>query len=208
MINMGPTLKTALLASLEKTANGLLQYDPGTRAQLARVQGRPLVINFTEPQGRVAVTSEQQAIRLLGHVESPGAEVSGRLSDMLAWLASGDSVAKHKLSVRGSTQLLLDWRELARQLDIDWADLASGAVGDVAGQQLVSSLRGLGRWSRDQGRYGASQAVEFAVEELQVLVNRPLFDDFSQRNQTLRLDLDRLQARIQRLHNRLSTPPA
>lgn len=199
----GPTVKTVVLASAERVANELLQFDPGSKAQLRKLQGKTLAIGLSEPDLQLAVTSDGQAIKLMGYVESPSAEVYGRVSDIVAWLASGDSLAKHNLTVRGSTQLLQDWQNLAAQLDLDWEDIANRFLGDVAGHNAANALRGMLNWGQERGRNSADQIMEFGVEELKMLPNRALFEDFRTRNQALRLDIDRLEARLNRLKTRL-----
>ncbi|BFM09501.1 ubiquinone biosynthesis accessory factor UbiJ [Halioxenophilus aromaticivorans] len=201
---LGPTLTTALLASAERTANGLLQFDPGSQAHLQQLEGKTLAIHLSQPSLTVAVFCAQGQLQLRGHAEAADAEVSGSLADILAWLNSGESLAQHHLSVRGSTQLLQQWQALASQLDIDWEDMANRYLGDVVGHGVASGARQAFAWGQARGRNVTQQAVEFGVEELQLLPNRALFEDFRQRNQSLRLAADRLAARVQRLKTRLS----
>ncbi len=201
---LGPTLSTAVLASAEQAANKLLQFDPGTLAQMQQLEGRVLAVHIGQPSLQLAVLCHQGQLQLRGHCEAPDAEVSGKLTDLLAWLASGDSLAQHNISVRGSTQLLQQWQALAQQLDIDWEDITNRYLGDVLGHTVASSARQAFDWGRARSRNAANQIMEFGVEELQLLPNRALFEDFRTRNQSLRLATDRLQARVQRLQTRLS----
>ena len=201
---LGPTVTTAVLASAERAANKLLQFDPGSQAQLHALEGKLLAISLSEPNLQMAVVCSHGQLQLRSHWEAADAEVSGRLSDMLAWLASGDSLAKHHLEVRGSTALLQQWQALAKQLDIDWEDMANRYLGDILGHSVAESARQAFSWGRARSRNVANQVMEFGVEELQLLPNRALFEDFRTRTQSLRLATDRLQARIQRLQTRLS----
>lgn len=201
---LGTTAFTALLASAEQAINAGLRYDPGTRAQLHRLEHKTLALKLTQPHCQITITALDGRVRLGSYVEAPQAQVLGSLPDALAWLASGDSLANHQLEVRGNTALLLDWQQLVGNLDIDWEDLINPLLGDVVGHAVASHLRGLWRWGHARRHNMADQLVEFSVEERQWLPNRALFNDFRQRNQSLRLDIDRLQARVTRLQTLIS----
>lgn len=205
---LGPTGKAALLAAIEKAVNEALRYDPGTRAGLAAVADQTLLLRLSQPDWTIAVTANDGRIRLLGHAEQADAELGGELARLLAWLNSHDSLADHKLQVRGSTQLLQNWQAVAQNLEIDWEDWANRWLGDIVGHGGAQAIQKIVTWGEQRRRNVANQLLEFGIEELQLLPNRALFTDFSERNQQLRLAVDRLEARIKQLQSRLSETSA
>ena len=206
---LGPTARTTLLMAAERAINHALQFDPATRAKLESLEGSVLAVELVDSNWQVAVTTEANQIRLLGYSEQPTAQVLANSGDLLAWLMAGDdSLADHNIEVRGSTQLLQTWQELFTQLDIDWEDWLNHHLGDLLGHSLATGLRETWFWGRERGKNISRQLLEFAVEEQELVPNRALFDDLRQRSQTLRLDLDRLEARGRRLARILSAAKA
>ena len=193
----GPTAKMALLTLLEAAFNRALQYDPGSRSRLNRIDKQSLLINIRKPDWTIALQADNGCLRLKGYDDTPSAEISGRAESLLAWLISGkSSLADFDIEVRGSTHLLIEWQAFISQLEIDWIDCLSGVTGDTPAQLLGSAVGQLLDWGGARKRNMADQIMEFLIEERELLPNRALFEDFRQRNQELRLTIDRLEARV------------
>lgn len=198
---MDGTLKTAGLLSLETLINKALQYDPGTRLALAQLQDKVLAVQLPQPALCVYLLADAQGVRLQGYHEG---EVTTRLRGSLPALIRlarqpRSSFADTGVEVIGSTGTLLIWQQLLGNLDIDWEEALSGLLGDIAGPSLASGLRQLVHYGLGRQQDIRRLSGEYLTEELRLLPSRLELELFYEDVDELRLQLDRLDARLQRL---------
>lgn len=206
---MTSTLTTAALAGAEASINRALRYDPATRQRLAKLEGQVLAIRLTTPAVAVYLAPEADRLRLASHWEGPVAtEIQGSLSALVKVALSRDSNLKGSgVEISGGSGMLMELRQILQGLDLDWEELLSELLGDVAGHQGAEMLRSAKRWL--EGRSQSSQRLvsEFVTEELQLLPSRTELEDFYRSVDQLRLDLDRAEARLQLVQNQSPSSP-
>ena len=83
----------------------------------------------------------------------------------------------------------------------DLEEELSGVVGDVAAHRLGEMARGLRRWSRDARRTIGENIREYLQEESRDAPSRYEVDRFTAEVNTLRDDVARVEARLNRLRN-------
>ena len=84
-------------------------------------------------------------------------------------------------------------------IDIDWEEHLSRVTGDVLAHQVGNVARGMLEWGRNTLDTVSRDVAEYLHEESRDLPTRGEVDEFLARIDTLRLDVDRLEARVQRL---------
>src|SRR5690606_22858547 len=102
------------------------------------------------------------------------------------------------VEVMGNTGLLVELQRVIKNLDIDWEDALSERVGDIVGHQSASTIRSGVKYARDRSDELKDSLGEFLTEELKAVVSRQELDIFYQDVDELRLQLDRLEARVRR----------
>lgn len=195
---MDATLSTAALAGLEKLINTALRYDPGTRIALGNLADQVLAINVTAPAFTIYLTPDEQGLRLMGHWEGEvHTQLRGSLPALLQLARSErTSFADSGVEVIGNTGLLVDLQRLLKNLDIDWEEALSELLGDVVGHQGAGMIRTGVNYARDRTSETKRLISEFLTEELQTLPSRNELEDFYQDVDELRLQVDRLEARM------------
>ena len=199
---------TAALAALEKTINTALRYDPGTRIALAQLADQVLAINVTAPDFTFYITPDAQGIRLMGHWQG---EVQTRLRGSaiaLTKLARSEraSFADSGVEVIGSTGLLVDLQRLLKNLDIDWEEALSDVFGDLLGHQGAAAIRsGIG-YTRERASEAKRLLSEFVTEELGTLPSRNELEGFYSAVDEVRMQADRVAARVQQLMQKAKSP--
>ncbi len=202
---LGPTTLGTLLAAAQSLINQALVYDPITRARLEQLEGRALKVVITTPRIEYCLTARDQQVQLLSYHESPATEIKGSAFALLGVLLSGStSLSGTDVEMRGSVGLVEQWQGLIRGLDIDWEDFFNQYLGDVFGHQIAEHMRSAHQWHGHRQFNIRQQLVEYCVEELKLVPNRAVFKDFCDQNQTLRLAMDRTQARLEKLQHRLN----
>ena len=81
----------------------------------------------------------------------------------------------------------------------DWEEELSRLVGDVAAHRLGSVARGLADWGLKAADTLALDAGEFLTEESRQIPTRYELEEFLDAVDTMRNDVDRLEARLDRL---------
>ncbi len=205
---MTSTLTTAALAGAEATINRALRYDPATRQRLAQLEGQVLALHLSTPSVCVYLAPEADRLRLLSHWEGPVAtEIRGSLSALGKVALSRDSNLQGSgVEISGGTGMLLELRQILQGLDIDWEELLSELLGDVAGHQGAEMLRSAKRWLHGRSQSSQRLISEFITEELQLLPSRLELEEFYSNVDQLHLDLDRAEGRLQLLKRQLNQP--
>lgn len=203
---MDASLSTAVLAAAETLINRALELDPGTRAGLARLQGKVLAVHAQSPDFSLYLLPSDQGLELFHHWEGEvSAELRGPASALLGLLKRDTtSLAGTDLEVKGNIAFLQELRQLGKQLDLDWEMLFTQALGDVAGHQVAEGLRSGHQWARARAATAERLLGEFITEEARLAPGRHELEDFYRQVDDLTESVDRAQARLQWLRQRLA----
>jgi ubiquinone biosynthesis protein UbiJ len=106
------------------------------------------------------------------------------------------------VQIRGDIELGRQIKTLIQELDLDWEELISHYIGDILAHQIGNGMRGFKTWSRQAIKVLSQDLAEYLREEAQLLPDHSEIAAFLDRVDHLRADLNRLEARIQRLHQR------
>ncbi|GAB2191493.1 SCP2 sterol-binding domain-containing protein [Sessilibacter sp. MAH1] len=196
----GPTVTTTALASVQLMINQALKFDPVSKLRLQSLEGRLVRLTINNPAFVCFITAIDGELRLQSHGEQPEAEIRGSLSDLIKVFIEGKTnLADSQVEIIGSAGLVQQWQEFSKDIEIDWEEIISQYAGDTIGHQVAEVIRSSHAWGKTRRENIRNQLLEYAIEEKQLLPNQALFKDFCERNQQLRLDIDRLEARIERL---------
>ena len=107
-----------------------------------------------------------------------------------------------RLRISGDAELAQAVQRLAKNFDPDIDGAFAGVFGDVLGVQIAKALReGLRRGREESARF-ARDAAEYLVEERRDVVGKPEQEAHFDAVDTLRDDVERLAARVERLRRR------
>ncbi|MGY4878502.1 ubiquinone biosynthesis accessory factor UbiJ [Vreelandella aquamarina] len=200
-----------LLAGCERTLNGLLARDPAAPGRLESLAGSRLLIRLEQPSLALLMVFHPAGIDLLRaeDVDETSADAVVELSpDTLSEWISGRSVERlmfeGKLSVRGRIQLLEATQELLTDLDIDWEGELARWLGDAPAHSLAEGLRRAARWGLRARNELMADVSEYVFEEAKLLPGRQQRDVLRDHLSELEVSTDRLEARLNRLHRRLT----
>lgn len=206
---MDNTLIQAGLASAETLINKALQYDPASQYKLKQMVGKTLGIHVRQPTIDVyASFSSEGEVHLQAHFEG---DIDTSLSgDLIAFINVATVKDKHAalmqsdLQIRGSSQLALALAELMSELNIDWEAMVSKATGPVAAHFIGKSARGVNRWLKQAGEKLLGDVTSYVKDEAQMSPDQWEGEEHFRQVHQLRMDVERLEARIQRLTSKLN----
>jgi ubiquinone biosynthesis protein UbiJ len=199
----GIQLPDALLAAAEGAVNALLALDPEGAARLAEVQGQVLQLDLLGFGTRLYVVPGDARLLLFGAYEAtPDCIVRGSpvaLLNMVLAEHREDAVFAGTIQIEGDNRLAQGLGEVFRGLDIDWEEQLSKLLGDTLAHQLMQRARTGERWASRSGNIARDNLREYLQEEAAVLPSRQELDEFLAAVDTLRDDVERLEARVERL---------
>jgi ubiquinone biosynthesis protein UbiJ len=160
-----------------------------------RVRNTALATWFIVSEDSLVLTTECDA--------EPDVVISGSLLT-LARMAGESGVSALRdgsLELTGDAHIADDFQRLLSYAKPDIEEELSGVVGDAAAHRLGEFARGVGNWSRDARSTMGANIREYLQEEGRDAPSRYEVDRFTDHVNTLRDDVDRLEARIKRLQD-------
>jgi ubiquinone biosynthesis accessory factor UbiJ len=193
-----------LTATIENVLNRGLPRSPRAQQLCAELAGRRIAIE-APAMARLLVESTGNSLRVTRASLPADAEVIGGPLSLLALggSATGAPFSRGEVEVRGDAELAQKFHELARLLRPDPEEELSILVGDVAAHRLGRLARGALGWTRDAAATLLQDFGEYFSHERADLVSREEGEQFLHGVDALREDVDRLDARLQLLAQRL-----
>ncbi len=202
-------LMIPLLAAIETGLNQLLAMDPETFQRLGRFKGRVIAFDINDINQRLYFFPDEQGVELLSHYEGePDTIISGSLLAFSKMALAEEqektrSVFKGDIRISGDMALGQHFQALFQQLDIDWEEHLSHITGDVIAHSLGNMARGVFGFGKKMLNSLGMDVSEYLQYETRDIASGPEIQHFNQQVDTIRNDVDRAEARIQRLKNAL-----
>ncbi len=201
------------LAAFEDMLNKALDLDPATRLQLNQHVGRSLLLKIQYPDLSILVFLDDNRVRLTpaeDAIDHPAtATVTATSFDFIKQaLHREQPISQSGLQLAGDVFFLQELQQIGQQLDIDWEQGLSTFVGDVAAQQIGQGVRSLWSFAKKTAAAFLQNSGEYLREEAKLLPTRWQIEDFIEEVQELRTDIDRLNARLALLKQRLANNQA
>jgi ubiquinone biosynthesis protein UbiJ len=202
------TIPEAALATLEAGINRTLSLDPEGAAGLARLQGRLICIELKGFGVRFYLIPGQNGLQLFGAYEGePDCLLRGSplaLARMGLAEHKEDKLFAGEVEVEGDTRLAQEFGTAMASISVDWEEQLARLVGDPVAHQVGQGLRSAGRWGRQSADTLTQDLKEYLQEEARLLPTDYEVRAFLDQVDTLRDDVERLAARIDRLARRRS----
>lgn len=204
------TLSTAIAAVMEAAINPVIALDPDTVERMKSLRGKVIAIEFQGLNICLHFIPGEQGLNVYGHFEGEADTVLRGTPVAMVKMGlareAGDVLFAGDVEITGDVELGQQFRDIVDGLDIDWEEQLSHFTGDVIAHKLGNLVRGAVKWSKDTASTLSQDAAEYFQEESQDLTNPGEIEHFLKAVDTLRSDVDRLEARISRLKQRTGKP--
>ena len=107
------------------------------------------------------------------------------------------------IEISGDAETGQIFSRLLQQADLDWEELLSQRIGDVAAHQIGNLVRGTLDWGRDVYTRVSRDLADYLQFEIAVLPERHEVETFVTNVDHLRDDVERFAARLQRIARKL-----
>ena len=186
--------------ALERTIEAVLRLDPESRERLGALEGKLVRFELSSPPldvvigvagGRVFVPSVHD-----GEVD---ATVAGKLDALRSLVRSNDALYRGEVRIDGDLSVGMALREIATGLDLDPAEALAPVLGDALAHRLDRTGRAFAGWlSRSRGAM-RENARDWFEDEAELVATAEEATRFAAGVDTVREDVDRLEARLRRL---------
>lgn len=204
----GPSSKAALLTALETAINGSLQYAPATRNHIQQMAGKTIELDLEAPAFKTFIVMEASGLRLQQYSEETSHLVI-RGGPASVWKVLNSKAANplmgSGLEVQGDIGLLQHLGDITKNLDFDWEAPIVDTLGPVLGHQLANILRVKLEWLKHAKDRAPEVVKDFIIEESQLVAHPEAVADFYKSIRDVRMQTDRLEARIQQLSSTVSS---
>ncbi len=200
-------LFAALTATLETAFNTWLKLDKETHGnaleRLQALQGKLICLHISNPDLKLYFLPTADSVRVTTeYAAEPDVTIHGSALALIRLSAAtdtGKAMLEQGIKIDGDMGLGNRFSDILRSIDVDWEELLSRAVGDVMAHQMGQLARNTKGWLDNSAHAMRLNTQEYLQEEARLVPAEAELRQYLDAVDTLRMDTDRLEARIKRL---------
>lgn len=199
----GIQIPDALLAVLEQAVNRYIALDPAGADGFSALAGRIVAIEVQGFGTRVTIIPNARGLQLFGAYDAePDCLIRGTPLG-LARLGMAErketQLISGEVDITGDTALAQAFNAALARLEIDWEEQLARALGDPFAHRVGNQVKAAGQWSQRTSESLTANIKAYLQEERRLVPARAEVDAFLNQVDTLRDDVERLAARVERL---------
>ncbi|MFK8068725.1 MAG: SCP2 domain-containing protein [Gammaproteobacteria bacterium] len=193
----------------EKVVNDVLKTDPDLQKDVAAMAGKVMAVELIGPNKTIYILPQTDGVQLQQeyngdvHVLVKGSPFS--LLKMARTKNDQPTSFDGDVEISGDLALGQHLQQMVARLDLDWEELLSHKVGDVAAHQIGNAIRSFTGWAKESHSSMEQNISEYLRIEAELTPQRAEIDGFMDDVDELRNDVDRLEQRIARLQTSQTT---
>lgn len=190
---------------MQMTFDAAIDGNAEALASCAKLAGRTVALELREFGAPLYLRPHAGGIEVFNHWRGePDVQIQGTIPALLFANLRREPGTPAGIRIAGDAGIGQEFQRLIRLLDIDWEDRLSRFVGGTAAHRIGRSLRGFSDFARQGAWRFGENLREYLQEETRDLPLRREVEAFNSAVDILRADIDRLDARVQRLFRRAS----
>lgn len=195
----------AALSPVAKVLNRNISESTPARELCARLSGTVVAIRVRNTALAAYFVVDDDALLVTSAMpEEPDLVITGSLLTLASMAGQSDvaAIRDGSIDLCGDAELAGQFQHLLQLARPDMEEELSGFVGDIAAHRLGEFARGLGRWGRQTRSTMGANIREYLQEESRNVPGRYEVEKFGEAVNSLRDDVDRIEARLNRLQSR------
>lgn len=181
----------------------LLQSDPTTLERLGELDGKVIALDFESTDVTVFMFPTLAGIRLRNEWDGEvDVHMRGTPSELLKMGMAGKAPitpGKINIKLEGDLHVGQQFKKILDDMQIDWEELLSQHVGDIAAYHTSRFVRGMHKRIREAVKATATNSSEYLRFEAEILPADWRVDEFINSVDKIREDVDRMAMRVERL---------
>ena len=199
------------LSAIETAFNAWLKLDGETLPRFAELGGKIIRFHITGLDLNLYFLPATSGIQVLGSYpnEEQGGIVDATIHGSPIALIrlstsdnAGEAMLKSDVEIEGDMQVAEKFSTILRDVNIDWEELLSKLVGDIVAHQAGQATRNVTGWLKDTSEAMQQNTAEYLSEESGLAPAEAEINEFVEQVDDIRMDVDRLEARIKLLQNK------
>jgi ubiquinone biosynthesis protein UbiJ len=199
----GIQIPDTVLSAVEAALNRYLALDPEGARGLAPLYGRIIGIEIQGLGTQVTLVPGPDRVQVFGVYDAtPDCLIRGAPLALLRMMTAEQKdaeISKGAVEIEGDSTIAHDLAKALAGLDVDWEEQLARLVGDPIAHPVGQGVRGLAQWGRRSADVLTADLKEYLEEEARLLPTRYEVSDFLAQVDALRDDVERLEARVERL---------
>ena len=181
--------------------NRQVQAKTPARELCEELNGKVIAVRVRDTGLAMYFAVDEDGLTLSLDGPEPDLAITGTLLSLAGLAASGGEGALRdgSFEIAGDVYTAQAFQKLMSYGRPDLEEELSGLVGDVAAHGIGDAARSFGRWVSEARGTMRQNMSEYLQEESQAVPSRYEVDRFRKRVNTLRDDVDRLEARLRRV---------
>lgn len=204
-------LTRAMLVAVERSLGLALDRDPLTARRLASLQGKTILVQARDPDWQLYLQPGVDGLRLaMDSAADPDCTLSAPSSLLVRLLVSDQRqrlLQDPHLQLSGDSQVLVSLQSALGGLRLDGEAELARWLGPVAAHAVAGMARSGWQWGGEARQTLSLSLAEYLTEESGQLVGNSEARASAEQLYQLRLDLDRLEARVNQLNETDPEPP-
>lgn len=213
-------INVALIAAIETVLNQYISMDSTAAAKLAGLSGKAIAIELQGWDFTLYLLPDTQGIQVMSAYAGEADTTIKGTPVALFNMSKGESTAatlrEQNISIEGDLELGQQFNQFFKQLDIDWEEqlaqafskVTSESTADLLAHKLGRVAQGFQQWQPQAKQTLEQNIAEYFQQESQIFPSTEEIESFFGAVDILRNDVDRLEARIQRLQAKKDTAKA
>lgn len=198
-------LPTLLLSSIETAMNAWLKLDSEALPQFESMQDKVIRLHITGLELNLYFFPDAKHVQVLSrHQGEPDTTIHGSPIALMRLTASDDAgktLLDSDAQIEGDMRLGTQFSNILKSVNIDWEEFLSKAVGDIVAHQAGSMAKETRGWLKESEQAMRLNMSEYMSEEAELLVADSQISHYLDEVDILRADIDRMDARVNRLSN-------
>ncbi|OOZ37162.1 ubiquinone biosynthesis accessory factor UbiJ [Solemya velesiana gill symbiont] len=195
-------------ATLEEAINRYLALDPAAREKMAGLYGKVIAFELMGLGQTLYLVPSPNRLQVLSAYEGE-ADCTLRGTPIALGLmgdpkGSTEQLFAGQVEISGDTDLAHAFGKILAAMDIDWEEQLSHYTGDIIAHEMGNLARTTSQWGKRSLETLGMDLQEYLQEEIRLLPVKPEIDHFLKNVDTLRNDVERMEARINRLKNNIN----
>ena len=194
----------AALRPVAKLLNRNIQESTPARELCVALSGTVVAVRVSDTALAAYFIVDDETIDVVAATsQDPDVIITGSLITLasLAGQSGTTAIRDGSLDISGDAELAGQFQQLLSFARPDIEEELSGIVGDAAAHRLGEFARGFGRWGREARSTMGANIREYLQEESRDAPSRYEVEKFNTDVSKLRDDVDRIEARLNRLQD-------
>lgn len=192
-----------LLRPIEFALNQALAVDKDSQAKLQQFDSRRIHLDVTDFNIAILISFTGEQIKLTDGTDATADLMIAADSAALFKVAKDpDNLFSAQIKILGDVQFAKQLQDWLDSFDFDWEAQIAKVTGDTLAYPIAQGLRAGFDWLNNSAESVQNSVAEYLREESRILPDKAETNRFMQDVDNLHADVERLEARIQRLLKR------